>query len=725
MPRRACLKDIPNNLIFHLKRFDYDVMTGMRSKINDRFEFPEMIDMSPYHINYLKDREQPAPPDMFELVGILVHSGTAESGHYYSYIRERPVSPSQHATWVEYNDTDVNRFDQANIPDQCFGGTCDPTPFSPVRFPKSWNAYMLFYQRVDDMESECRDYMTSPIGEPAKTELSLELRNHISIDNEIFIRKYCLFDPGHAAFARTLLEQLRDLSKGMCSDDHAIEKEAIWLALEHLDQILSRPKDSAGFDEMLICLTKVIGTCSRCCKLALDWVVDHQYALRNLLLRCPTAKVRRDFSGMIITALQYLRKHDPRSYGFDVDDMEQDPVDHHFPETYGALIGIITGLKELWSILYQHARAWDDYFGLLVGISNFGVPEAHFLLRGEYLLRCFEILLIEHSAGRRLRNDIPYYASYCRLIEKGRKFSLIKLIEFVRVLLDRIDLEPHPLLALPHQNRPLIKGKMVLTSTEEDYLRFGTDPGRAKTLVILDKILSVDQNSTAARGIVRAMVLAEPALSLGNDIFRTITGGISIDPASLAAPYLATALTFCESCPTANAAKEVITYVAREVETIGPSGGKEHLEFFAQARRLQNIRILRNPQFFSRVVLNSVPLWAPPLILYWDETVRAGTIDLLKTLVFNRDLRNMDNEQEAEEIERIARELCQSCVKRIQDHFVQQQKPVETRIVENITMVIKHCLQTYYQADAVEDDHDFVVETECMLFWSELILTLS
>lgn len=711
MLSRACLKDIPNNLIFHLKRFDYDVMTGMRSKINDRFEFPEKIDMSPYHIDYLKDPDQPAPPDVFELVGILVHSGTAESGHYYSYIRERPVPLSQQSTWVEFNDTDVNRFDPANIPDQCFGGPTDPTPYSSVRFPKTWNAYMLFYQRMDDMESERNEHTTSPMGEPAKTEIPLELRHRISIENEMFIRKYCLFDPAHGVFVRVLLEQLRDIRKGTCSDDHTIEREAIWFAFEHLDQILSRPKDSTGYDEMLASLTKLISTCSRCCKLALDWVIDHRGAIRNLLLRCPNVKVRRDFAAMITTALQYLRRQDPRSYGFDVDDMEPDPVDVHFPETYGALHGIIAGLKDLWPVVYQHSRAWDDYFGLLVGISTLGVPETHMLLRADFLLRCFEVLVLEHSAGRRLRSDYSHYASYCRLIEKGRKFSLVKFVELVRVLLDKIDLELSPQ-ATPHQNRSLRGGKMVLTHYEEDYLRFGTEPLRSRTLVVLEKILSVEQNSPAARGIVRIMVLAEPELNLLGDILRTITSGISIDPASLAAPYLAAALTFCESCPNPNVARDVISYVAREIETIGMSGGKEHLEFFAQARRLQNIRFVRNPPFFNRIVLQSVPLWAPPLIMYWEEAVRTGTIDLLRTLLFNRDLRNMDNEQEAEEIEKVARELCQACVKRIQDQIVQQQKPVETRSVDNIIMVIKHCLQTYYQADAVEDDHDFVLETE-------------
>ena len=667
--------------------------------------------MSPYHIDYLKDPEQPPPQDMFELVGILVHSGTAESGHYYSYIRERPASSSQQPTWVEFNDADVTKFDHSNIPDQCFGGPTDASPFSSVRFPKTWNAYMLFYQRVDDMESECRDHMASPAGVPAKAELPLELSNRISVENELFIRRYCLFDGAHATFARSLLEQLRVLSKGACSDDHLLEREAIWLALEHLDQILSRPKDSAGFDKMLTSLTKVIGTCSRCCKLALDWVVDHKYALRNLLLRSPSPKVRRDFSGMILIALQYLRHHDPRLYGFDTDATELEPADCHFRETYGALQGITNGLKDLWPVMYQHGRAWDDYFGLLVEIANFGASETHVLLRGDFLLHCFEILILENAAGKRLRNEVPHYASYYRLLEKGRKFSLVKLIEFVRVILDRIDLESRPV-TLSHQDRALGKGKMMLNSVEEEYLRFGTEPGRSRVLIVLDKILSIDHNAYAAREIIRTMVRAEPEFGLLNDIYKTIANNISIDPASLAAPYLGAGLTFCEVCPSASVAKDLINLVAREIDTIGMSGGKEHLDFFAQARRLQNVRVLRNPQFFSRAVLHSVPQWAPPLIMYWEETVRTGTIDLLRTLVFNRDTRNMDNEQEAEDIERIARELCQACIKRIQNQIIDQQKAVENRTVESIVMVIRHCLQTYYQTNERDADHEEVLEAE-------------
>lgn len=683
-------------------------MTGMRSKINDKFEFPQVIDMSPYHIDHLKDPEQSTSPDMFELVGILVHSGTTESGHYYSYIRERPMSRSQQPTWIEFNDADVSRFDPAHIPDQCFGGPTDASPFSPVRFAKAWNAYMLFYQRVSAMEAEFQNHVSSP-GIPVKTELAIELSNRIAIENELFVRKYCLFDPAHAFFARSLLEQLRHLSKGTCSDDHAIEREAIWLALEHLDQILSRPKDISGFDKMLASLVRVIGSCSTCCKLALDWVIDHKHALRNLVLRCPSQKIRKDFSEMMMTALQYLRKSDPRLYGFDTDEIGHGPYESLVPETNGALQGIVSGLKELWVFIHLNCRSWDDYFGLLAEIASLGDLDAFVVLREDFLKVCLEILLLEQQTARRIKSENPHYASIARLMEKGRKFSLAQLIELIRAMLAVIDLEL-PAQDLQNHDRYLIRGKMVLTHTEDLYLHFGNDH-RARTLTFLDKILSSEQNSKATKDIVRMMVLAEPVCGYIHEISKTIMVGINTDPASLASPYLAAALVFCESAPATTYASQIITNVARDIETIGQYGGKEHLEFFSQARRLQPLRIRNQSHFFSRLVLTLVPLWAPPLIMYWEESVRLGTIDLLKTLVFNRDIHNMDDEQEAELIERVARDLCQACVKRIQSQFVQEQKQVEIRSVDSIQLVIRHCLQTYYQVD-LEEDHDIVAQAE-------------
>lgn len=48
--------------------------------------------------------------------GIVVHIGSAEYGHYFSYIK---VSETQ---WLEFNDEKVREFDPDDIENECFGG---------------------------------------------------------------------------------------------------------------------------------------------------------------------------------------------------------------------------------------------------------------------------------------------------------------------------------------------------------------------------------------------------------------------------------------------------------------------------------------------------------------------------------------------------------------------------------------------------------------------------
>ena len=44
-----------------------------------------------------------------------MHAGTAESGHYYSYIRDGEK-------WWEFNDSAVSEFNIANLKTETFGG---------------------------------------------------------------------------------------------------------------------------------------------------------------------------------------------------------------------------------------------------------------------------------------------------------------------------------------------------------------------------------------------------------------------------------------------------------------------------------------------------------------------------------------------------------------------------------------------------------------------------
>ena len=59
---------------------------------------------------------------IYQLVGVLVHSGSANSGHYYSYIKERKeFVGDDNQRWLEFNDTNVTEFDKNKLAQECFG----------------------------------------------------------------------------------------------------------------------------------------------------------------------------------------------------------------------------------------------------------------------------------------------------------------------------------------------------------------------------------------------------------------------------------------------------------------------------------------------------------------------------------------------------------------------------------------------------------------------------
>lgn len=49
-----------------------------------------------------------------------MHTGTAEGGHYYSFIRDR--TSGQKDCWFLFNDAEVKPFDPQQIASECFGG---------------------------------------------------------------------------------------------------------------------------------------------------------------------------------------------------------------------------------------------------------------------------------------------------------------------------------------------------------------------------------------------------------------------------------------------------------------------------------------------------------------------------------------------------------------------------------------------------------------------------
>lgn len=172
--KRCCIKKLPNMLILSLKRFEFDLETLTRYKLNSYCEYYDELDMKDYCQETLAKKEllkkmqeekltyemltedQKAVHDYslpenyynYKLKGTVVHYGTAEAGHYYSYIKERGTDK-----WFEFNDTTIRDYDPADLPEDTFGGKLKHERKiiqggkQYIETEKLNNAYVLIYER--------------------------------------------------------------------------------------------------------------------------------------------------------------------------------------------------------------------------------------------------------------------------------------------------------------------------------------------------------------------------------------------------------------------------------------------------------------------------------------------------------------------------------------------------------------------------------------------------
>jgi ubiquitin C-terminal hydrolase len=74
--------------------------------------------------------DKPAECYDYSLKGIIIHSGNADRGHYYSYINtkdsdqpiQQPKQPNKNSKWLEFNDRDVKNWNISDLESECYGG---------------------------------------------------------------------------------------------------------------------------------------------------------------------------------------------------------------------------------------------------------------------------------------------------------------------------------------------------------------------------------------------------------------------------------------------------------------------------------------------------------------------------------------------------------------------------------------------------------------------------
>lgn len=177
------LRKLPKIFMVQLSRFDYDYTLDHRIKINNKMSFPLSFSSSDFtgEATYNQCRkiykdevildasfietlnrsnvESSAEHDFF-LHSVVVHSGTAHSGHYYAYIYDH-----KQLKWFNFNDSRVKETNETEI-EKVFGDN---------EKGSSSTAYILFYIHKDQKDIEFKfDIAQSPAELREEIELELE-----------------------------------------------------------------------------------------------------------------------------------------------------------------------------------------------------------------------------------------------------------------------------------------------------------------------------------------------------------------------------------------------------------------------------------------------------------------------------------------------------------------------------------------------------------------------
>ena len=678
---------MPDNLIFHLKRFDWDMTNLTRHKLNEYFDFPEEIDMAPYRIDYLKDKEQGLNPtltsDRFILVGILVHQGNAEVGHYYSYVRERP---GFRKSWVEMNDTDVSAFDPASIREMCFGGWSEQQTFNGFPQQRNYNAYMLFYQRVSSMEAEANKFALSDISRPVRAGISSTFADPLVVQNELWIRKYCLFGEDYIKFFRKTVETFRKISNEQCSEDHKLEDDLIGMIILQTERIFAREKNCQNEREMILnLLGRMIERCSSCCATFLRIMAGMDGVMRALLFKCPDESFRKRVQNLLLESLSHMKDLDIQLYAPCLDNSDgASPASPKNPLRDGLFMDIAMTFKSLIETMHQLPRVWDDYYELLMTLASMGGYEKAVVHELGLLLGALHILDANARLPSRSRwNHVEGFVKS----RNRRRISLKKLIEFVTMLMKGAKLPPDTDRTISRRY-----DEYSLDEEELDLLIETHDDEAGSRIVTLQTVFATDLEPEAFKDYVRALLQCQWLVKPEKHVYHTIIWALEVN--SLLYSSLLAGSAFCSCATYAPMVRDIIQRVAEETQSVVGSGGSEFFDFFSEVARTTNPYLSRRygANSLRKEVIKCIPRFAPSLLICQDKGVRSETSTFLTELIYQDEVN--DDEHFAELIGNAGRGLVKGCFGLGMEAY-RQRRTFDSETVNDFLYSCRQCFRRF------------------------------
>ena len=166
----------------------------------------------------------------YQAVGVVVHSGSAEGGHYYSYIKDR-----NKGKWYEFNDTRVTSFDTKDLEEETFGGEgkgdnffSGTDGFGGGSYSRCRNAYFIIYERKHP-----KPLQTSQLVNPDHEYVNGIPNNvyqHIWNENMLFMKTMYFYDPDYLNFLKDYLfmnnfERKLYMSESSLTKEQLVKKE--------------------------------------------------------------------------------------------------------------------------------------------------------------------------------------------------------------------------------------------------------------------------------------------------------------------------------------------------------------------------------------------------------------------------------------------------------------------------------------------------------------------
>ena len=399
--KRMSIRKLPKTLVIQLKRFHYDHETNRAVKFDDYFEFPRNLEMSPYTTEGIRQAEKSDKmgnsigekrtrtlstsslsasssskkssfkqlnKQNYDLVGVVVHSGQASAGHYYSFIKDR-----QTEKWLKFNDTSVEEFQMTDdsIIQECFGGNFkvkkNPGSSLPENRQRYWNAYMLFYQKRGSQSAasavtpETRGgsvrsltLSTTPLSKASSTRktsmpvqpqqthggpreslsqlsdllekgekrgifahsssMPTSIEQNIHDENQRFILNRDVFCQDYYSFVCDLLGANAS-SRAAIAKDEGIALQSVKLAVYFMLNSYAHTKKRQKhlLSEVMDMVESYLQKSSKTCQWMIEFLGTHDQGgicyMRPFLLECGAKEVRTLFSQLLIQALRFQKLH--------------------------------------------------------------------------------------------------------------------------------------------------------------------------------------------------------------------------------------------------------------------------------------------------------------------------------------------------------------------------------------------------------------------------------